>query len=233
MADWEFAKQVGKYFHDAVETYIQAKQQLNVPPPPKKKSHLDEQFDEALEAVNNRITQSIENYDPVKLKSEWKSENVKTYIIDEYNQERLFNNISDRMCSFGDVYNLIFKHLKLIATEYMVYDKESGAAGTIDCLFWSDEAKREVIIVDWKTCSNFNLYGTKIKNTKSPFYGFSKTKLNKYQCQLHVYSKILTRNYNVKVKAQYVIMFDKYGSYAFFHKTDNGSCPCTITLFCD
>lgn len=236
LADWEFAKQVGKYFHDAVETYIQTKQiTLQQPsnPPPPKKAHMGEQFDEALETVLNRITQSIDNYDPSKLKSEWGSEIVETYVIDEYNQERLFNNISDRIYGFIDVYNLIFKHLKLIATEYMVYDKESGAAGTIDCLFWANEEKREVLIVDWKTCSNFNLYGTKIKNTESPFYNFSKTKLNKYQCQLHIYSKILTKNYNVKVKAGYVILFDKNGAYAVFYKANDEGCPCTTTLFYD
>lgn len=232
MAEWEFSKQIGVYFHDTVETYLVTREEQNKKrddktEPPSKKRHIDD----IHETIFQRIFYHIQNYDPSKLKKSWDFEEVKEFVIDEYHQDRLSKNLFDRMNAFDKVYNLIFRHLELIATEYIIYDELHEIAGSIDALFWHNKAQREVVIVDWKTCSNYSFFGSKVTNASSPFFNYKKTKLDKYFCQLHIYSKILMKNYNVTVVGLYIVFFSTNKSFVIHHKENDISCPCISAIF--
>lgn len=119
---------------------------------------------------------------------------------------------------------------KLIATEYLIYDPayngQTQLAGCIDALYWDDEAKREVCIVDWKTNRLMDFAKNyKISNNKSPFFGLEISKLSRYYCQLHCYANILERCYNVKVTSAFIVHFEE-GSFNIHSATDHRTCVC-------
>lgn len=208
LSEWAFACYIGSTLHKIINMYLKQIYTAN--------------------EMCNYICQLAENFDPATLKSEWENEATKQFVIEEYNQERLCNNLTNRWFGFKRVYDAVFSKLELIASEYIVYDKVKKLSGTIDSLFWKDKTKREVILVDWKTASSFIMYPTKIKNKKSPFFNLMKSKLDRYFCQIHIYSKILQDNYNVEVVSGYVVMLIGDGSFAIYSKKirDTG-CDCT------
>lgn len=226
LANWEFTRQVGTNLHTLISEYI------NCFVNNKRTGMEDDSKNTSLctDLCRNKLEAIVNEYDPIKLKNVWESSAVQKYAINEYHKDKMYGLVHSRLCSFERIYNFIFKHLELIATEYMVYDTNHKLCGTIDALFWEDKSKRTAIIVDWKTCASFTTYPVKIKNEFSPFLGQSKSKLDRYFCQLHVYSKILENNYNVHVVAGYIVMFNADGSFALFHKHMTMDCPCTDSL---
>lgn len=235
IADWEFARIIGSHFHEVAETYITLKQtninNNNLPmssPSKKHKKH------EIMDEIRSKIDDFTQSFDPSKLKAEWNSNQVKQFVIEEYNSAKLYEAVNIRANAFDNAFNLIFNKHQVAAVEHMIYDYEHKISGTVDALFWHNIERREVIIVDWKTCSTYTFYPSKIKNENSPFYGCAKSKLDKYYCQLHLYSKILTRNYNVNVVGSYVVFFNKDQTYALFYKPINETiCKCTSFIFSD
>lgn len=227
-ADWEFTKTIGTFFHEIIETFFKTMQKLLS----QSIAH-DDALNDALKITKAKINNFSELYNPVHLKKEWEHNDVRDFVIEEYNKDRFYKNILHKFDSLKTVYNLIFRHLELAASEYIVYDEESEVAGTIDAVFWANKEKREVIIVDWKTCSNLSLYGIKVKNESSPFFGMSKTKLDKYFCQLHVYTKILSRNYKVKVVASYIVTFSAQRQFVVYHQPNDDNCSCISVILND
>lgn len=114
--------------------------------------------------------------------------------------------------------NLMFSYIEhlfgvenFLAAEYRIYGKipllDEEIPGTIDALFWKNKEKREVIMVDWKTNKKISSFTKKINNPKSPFHGTSVGKLEPYFCQLHIYTYILEKYYDVKVVEKYIFHY--------------------------
>lgn len=210
LSEWAFACNIGTTLHKIINVY------------------LTQNYNTDDDKMYDYICQIAENFDPSTLKSEWEHNTTKQFVIEEYNQERFFNNLTNRWFAFKRVYEAVFSKLELIASEYLVYDKLKKLSGTIDCLFWNNKTEREVIMVDWKTASSFIMYPSKVKNPQSPFFNLMKSKLDRYFCQIHVYSKILQDNYNVQVVSGYVVVLMGDGSFAIYNKKiKNTGCACT------
>lgn len=125
----------------------------------------------------------------------------------------------------------VISPFRLCATNYMIWDEDfngSGRsiAGTIDCLLWHSYEKREVIVIDWTTKGNMS-YPLDVKIRSSPFYRHDRnlTKLKRIFCQLHLYSYILEKRYNVKVVGIWVAQINYKLS---IHKGSSyKACKCT------
>lgn len=132
------------------------------------------------------------------------------------------------MAQFKRAYDLFIKHFKLCATEYMIYGEIAGETicGTIDALFWRDEEKREVIVVDWKSNSNLT-FKKKIDVPGSPFHQNELTTVEKYYCQLHAYGYLLETFYDVKV-VDYLIVHVKVDTYTIYSAPCRQECLCNV-----
>lgn len=127
--------------------------------------------------------------------------------------------------TFFDQY--IVKHFELICSEYMIWGKNNNGrllAGRVDALFWSNKAKREVVIMDWTT-SNHILYKKRVKNSRSPFNGEMRRKLDNKFCQLHTYAVILERYYNVTVTMA-IVLHLRSGKCTPYCAPDYKTCKC-------
>lgn len=106
-----------------------------------------------------------------------------------------FRNLEQIFQNFIDYEQEINQQYELIASEYMVWGNMNGKlwAGTIDAIFWSNQVKREVVVMDWTTTRDFKITYNGRKNLDSKF------------CQLHKYMYILEQNYRVKVVKAFVV----------------------------
>lgn len=120
-----------------------------------------------------------------------------------------------------------FLPVKFLASEYMVYGEvnQELVSGTIDALFWTNEEKREVAIVDWKTNKEVVAFKSRVARTDSPFHKQQHTKLVKYECQLHVYQKLLEEYYNVTV-THLVIVHLTIDNFTIFSRPLKKNCCC-------
>lgn len=122
--------------------------------------------------------------------------------------------------------------LNIISSEYIVYDCKWLIAGTIDLLLWTNFHERRIAVVDWKT-NQLDLCASKYKiktNIKSPFYGKYLNLWDKYKCQLHIYSIILERNYNVSVEYIIVVHILKDGVKIYAEPFHSTCCECILHL---
>lgn len=135
------------------------------------------------------------------------SEKCKERLRDSYNRAGFVAETTKRFESFLRFYNIWSKSLKFCASEYLIYGQvgDEVVCGTIDALFWSNEERREVVIVDWKTNKEIDGYYSTIVNEASPKHGLQANNFTKYTCQIHVYKQLLEQNYNVKVVGGYIV----------------------------
>lgn len=126
----------------------------------------------------------------------------------------------------------LFSGWTFLASEYRIFGKlpfmgDLEIPGTIDALFYVGDPKdRNVVIVDWKTNKQMNLYKAIVKNEHSPFYGEKKCSLDKYFCQLHIYKYILENNYNVKVVGLYIFHCSPESDYVTTIYAPKMNCKC-------
>lgn len=135
--------------------------------------------------------------------------------------------IQNAFAAFMDFYDKYLKHFELIGSEYMIWGSNCNGrllAGRIDALFWSNRKKREVVIVDWTTSRNM-LNRRRVINASSPFNGKMRRKLDNKFCQLHMYSAILERYYNVTVTQAIVVQFWS-GKYTAHYAPEFETCEC-------
>lgn len=126
---------------------------------------------------------------------------------------------------------VISKHWDFAAAEFIVWsDNMNGhlLAGCIDAIYWSDREKREIIIVDWKT--NKNLHNSRRETTKisdSPMLHDKNDTLDKYFCQMHMYTRILEAHYNVTVVAQLIVHLSET-TFTIYNATSHKTCKCNL-----
>lgn len=216
---WEFTRQVGTSFHEIIDSHLsQVKTDTN-------ERNIIKKVSDNIQSIAGDFN-VLENMDV-------KSEDVKEYASNTYDIEEFFDELHTKYDVFQRIYKNFFSHYEFLASEYMIYDPIHKLAGTVDALFWADKAKRQVIIVDWKTCANFSVYGVKVKNQQSPFFGQFKSKMDRYMCQLHLYTHILEKYYKVKVVQGYIVCFGKNDQAAIydFNILGHANCLCKKTIF--
>lgn len=76
----------------------------------------------------------------------------------------------------------------IIQPEYLIYANAIKLAGSIDLVVWTNKAKREIGIIDWKTNKAQNL---------NP---------RKYHCQLHMYAHVIEKFYSSNLKVTHMII---------------------------
>lgn len=152
------------------------------------------------------------------------------HLKNTYSFPYIENLIEKKFQSFKKYYEIYGKTLKLIATEYMIYGSVNNEiiAGTIDALFWIDETKKEVLIVDWKT--NTTNIDNKKRVTKkfSPFYGQSRSKIDQYFCQLHYYAQLL-KNYGVNASRGQIVHLEE-DKFSIYDRNLKVACNCMISV---
>lgn len=160
------------------------------------------------------------------------SDNVKNMFYKMYPPQMANKTIAQKFAAFKEFERDISRNWDLAAVEYIVWDDAFCGnillAGCIDAIFWANREQREIIIVDWKT--NANLRNNYKYNTcvyGSPFDGEKNDTLDKYSCQLHLYARILEKNYNVKVVSQMIVHFSEF-EYTVFSVKNYKLCKCYI-----
>lgn len=184
-------------------------------------------------SLDEALSEACELYDPLNFAPRnWRYEATKQFFVKKFDQRNFSTDAVNRIRQFERVYGKFFSQYKFCATEYIVYDLETEIAGCIDGLFWSDREQRKVILVDWKTNKDLATYGLLVRNPKSPFFKLKRSKLNRYQCQLHIYAAILEKNYDVTVEDCFIVHLGPYGYYKIFENTPYTECDCFKTIFC-
>lgn len=125
----------------------------------------------------------------------------------------------------------LLSNYTILCPEFIVYDKEWKIAGCIDLIMWADKKRRHVVVVDWKT-NRRNLDGDRypIRLRSSPFFGKRMNHREEYECQLHLYSEILQRQYNVIVIETIIVHI--YGeSVTLYRSPFNKNCCLCIQYF--
>lgn len=187
----------------------------------------EEKEPKTISDAMNEITKQYNEDDNVAILNESMENNMNhetqnIFMVKNSDLEKRLDVASNAFISAMD----LLSTYKICATEYMVWDDafmNGTIAGTIDCLFWSDIEKREIILVDWKTNKSLT-YSNKIKVTTSPFYDEYRTTLMNYFCQLHLYQYILEKNYNVKVVKSLIVHVRDL--FTIYQGTDNKTCKC-------
>ncbi len=82
-------------------------------------------------------------------------------------------------------------HVILLATEWIIGDRELGIAGTLDSLVYSSRTRRHHIL-DWKTNSRFGT-SSRWQKLLEPFADLDDCELSCYSLQLSLYRLILER----------------------------------------
>lgn len=182
--------------------------------------------------IETSIDETCELYDPnTSVNKSWSYETVRQYFVEKFNQQKLAWDLKNRLGQFKRVYDNFLAHYEFCAAEYIVFDLDTKIAGCIDSLFWSDREQRKVVIVDWKTNYDMATYGVLVKNLRSPFYKMKKSKLNRYQCQLHLYAAMLEKNYDVTVQDCFIVHMGPGGSYAIYETLPYTKCKCYSEIF--
>ena len=123
-----------------------------------------------------------------------------------YNQE--FQVSKNSEIEYEYFLNFLKDHeeLEFVKSEFIVYDKDLGIAGTIDCIF-KNKNTGKYLIVDWKTnkaISNYNQ--TRMKNPVSNLF---QTDINIYSLQLGIYRYILEKNLPINISDLWLVHFNR------------------------
>ncbi|MCH8519202.1 MAG: PD-(D/E)XK nuclease family protein [Nanoarchaeota archaeon] len=97
-----------------------------------------------------------------------------------------------------------FSNLKIIISEYRVFDEELSIAGTIDCIMQDSDSK-EFYIFDWKRVKEIK--ETSQDNALYPLEHLANTNYWKYALQLNMYKYILEKHYGVIISGLYLVQF--------------------------
>lgn len=101
-------------------------------------------------------------------------------------------------------FNEDHKYLEAFRTEWMIYDKPSKLAGSVDMIFKDGD---DLHIYDWKRCKEIvkcNPFG---KSSINPLIEeLPDTNYWHYCLQLNIYKYIIEKNYGYKVKDLYLIV---------------------------
>lgn len=137
--------------------------------------------------------------------------------------------ISTKYNSYVLFREIISRHWDFAAAEFIVWSENLNGhliAGCIDALYWANRKERKLIIVDWKT--NKNLHNSKRETTRvhnSPMYGDMNDTLDKYFCQMHMYTRILEAHYDVVVVAQLIVHLSAE-TFTIYKAPSPATCKC-------
>lgn len=112
-----------------------------------------------------------------------------------------------------EIEKLFFRQHEIAVIEHMIYGEVGSSllCGTINAIYWTNKANREVMIVDWTTSDLSE--NCSVKNTSSVFHGRGAiSKAQQKFCQLHCYKFILEKFYEVTVKYMMVVDLHKDSS---------------------
>ena len=102
-----------------------------------------------------------------------------------------------------DFENEIGKHLTPYRTEWKVWDKELGIAGTVDMLF--ENADKTLSLYDWKRCKQIKKENAWETATPGCISHLPNTNYWHYALQLNMYKFILEKNYDKQVKEMFLV----------------------------
>ena len=155
-----------------------------------------------------------------QIKEEWKKNRIDSttrgtklhkYIEDTYNQiefteEQKQASIENVEYSYFHSFLQHHKHMKPYRTEWCVYDEEYKISGSIDMTFVHEDG--EISIYDWKRCKKIVQDNQYSSFGKPPFREqLPDNNYTHYSLQLNTYKYILEKNYGVKIKDMYLVVF--------------------------
>lgn len=178
----------------------------------RKHLHLDDMVDQTL-CIFRSLTWLKQICNTLKAFADFitKPETNSTFFCDDQIKEKILQ--------------LFVAPIDILAPEFIVYDRQWLIAGTVDLLVWTNRAERRIAVIDWKT-NQLDLCANKypVKATASPFYRRYLNSWEKYKCQLHIYAKILERNYMVCVDYIIVVHVVKEGVKIYAEPFNNCEC---------
>lgn len=150
---------------------------------------------------------------PEEIKASW-AENGRSAATSgtqlHFDIECFYNGIPNENKSQEYQYFLNFhedhKNLVPFRTEWMIYDKPSKLAGSVDMLFKDPDNPNDLLIYDWKRCKDItkcNSFGKTACNTL--IEGIPDTNYWHYCLQLNTYKYIIEKNYGYKVNGLYLV----------------------------
>lgn len=179
LGTWNFAAYMGTLVHRSIERILLSK---------------EEDYSE--------LDLDVTKYTCAAMESKATKELLQTHSID-----KLKDAVAKRVDQFQAVRSMFLNMYSLFASEYMIWGRigKDLIAGTVDAIFWVDKDERSVILMDWKTNKNLQLYPAKVTNESSPFYEKKISKLDQYFCQLHIYGRILEKYYQLNVVDSFIV----------------------------
>lgn len=210
--DSSVTKFTGNFFDDFDSALI-----LNRCSKKKEYSHINEKIRkmyiscewEQKRVIGSVLHKKIENFYNQKDDDEdiYKFDFVKDPLLSYFSKDKFIKIIEIKYANFITMHKYLLSNYKVCANEYMIFGHIHGIeiGGTINMLFWSNQAKMEVIIVDWKSNDNIYNYQTTVQKETSLFVGEKCDNIKKYSCQLHSYKFILEKYYHFKVVALLII----------------------------
>ena len=155
-----------------------------------------------------------------EIKNEWKKNRIDSttkgtklhkYIEDTYNQVDFTDEqkqASQDNIEYSYFHSFLLKHthMKPYRTEWCVYDEEYKISGSIDMTFIHKDG--EISIYDWKRCKKIVQDNQYSSFGKPPFREqLPDNNYTHYSLQLNTYKYILEKNYGVKIKDMYLVVF--------------------------
>lgn len=206
LSEYNFAAACGTIIHEAIEGSLN--------------SGKEPEFEVTFEKIWNCIEKNS-------------SEAVKEKFVKRYPACFVNDVISKKCNQYKIFYKTILSNFELICSEYMIWDDNFGGrlvAGSIDGIFWHNKEMRQVCIYDWKTNKrNFkNMFKFKVRGVcATPFEECDQ--LDKYFCQLHIYSYILEKNYNLFVVGAFIVHLEEE-CFSIYSSNNYNDCKCISFL---
>ncbi len=117
---------------------------------------------------------------------------------------------NERIYKFVDIYSKKIKYLFPIASEFRIFCRKWGLAGTIDQIFLFVDLSTmtyKIIVFDWKTNGEFkddSHHSGRFRKLYYPFENLYSNNLNEYSIQLSAYRLILLEEFGIETEAGFI-----------------------------
>jgi len=153
----------------------------------------------------------IENYF-LRKKSPLDKNVIKSFIRkypDYLDEDTFYKDVANHVNHFLNFYEWFNQEHVILRSEFVIGDKESSVCGTLDNLSFNTK-DQTIIVFDYKT--NKDVHSKAKDNLTGILSHLSNNSITKYSLQLHLYSLIIERNTNIKIKESNIVWIggDKY-----------------------